>query len=189
MSEKNNKTFTMVALVSIAIFIGFVIYAITNPNEARIINFGEFSVALGTIILALFTYQLASTEIEESKKERRRLRIQEQLENFYSQLRAEMESFLDRYRTVNDLHKGFEDTLFRLGIKGKYEFLALENLKEQFREYYKNLQVNSVFLQRYRTKEGNNMTDTYIAEKIGEIRKTIIEDYDSLIEEYNELTQ
>ena len=161
-------------------------------DETFQINFGELALAIATIVLAIFTYQLASytyqlatVEIEESKKERIRLRLQEQLKELYSPLRAKMEYFFKEQR---DFINYFKNIIVVYDIETKYEYIANDKLKELMREYFTNLfDLDSSFLKKLRLKEGSDMADSYIIPKINEIRDTIISDYDSLIEEYNEL--
>ena len=96
----------MIRILVIAIVLG-AIYSVGTHGmyEFSKINFGELFLALATIVLAIFTYQLASytyqlarTEIEESNKEIRRLRLQEQLKELYSPLRAKMEYIFSEKR-------------------------------------------------------------------------------------------
>jgi hypothetical protein len=163
-------------------------------NEFFKINFGELSLALATIVLAIFTYQLASytyqlarTEIVENKKEKRRLRIQEQLKDFYAPLRAKMEYIFSEKR---DYIIYFKNIIDEYDVETKYEYFANDKLKETMREYFTNIfDLDSSFLKKLRLREGSDMADTYIIKKITDIKDTIIHDYERLIKEYNELTE
>ena len=108
------------------------------------VHWEDMFVAIGTVILALFTWKLAITETEESKqtrqimidearRERRRLRLKEQLEGLYSPLM----SFIDliEYRYQHGYREGLIVPLMD-SLRIKYEYLAEPDLKEILREYY-----------------------------------------------------
>jgi hypothetical protein len=195
LEEQTRNVKIMMGILVIVIAFGALYSVGTHGmNEFFLINFGELSLALATIVLAIFTYQLASytyilarTEIDENRKERRKLRIQEQLKELYSPLRAKMEYIFSERR---DYITYFKNIIDEHGVVNKYEYYSNDKLKELMREYFTNiLDLDSSFLRKMRLKEGSDMTDTYIIEKITEIKDNIISDYESLIEEYNELTK
>lgn len=134
----------------------------------------DLFVAFGTGALAVVTYYLARTGIEEGKKERRRLRLKEKLQDLYSPLIPKIENIesiklsLDRSnikRRIGSYFNGFTPVI---------EFLASEDLKEKVAKLFKeDFELSSA--------EWNIYID-----KIAEI---IRDDFSSLIEEYNELTK
>ena len=165
------------------------------------VHFEEFFVAFGTIMLAAFTYDLATREtresremrqlmIQEARRERRRLRLKEQLEAFYAPLRADLELIFFKYQIFIDRHRAFRKVMHDNEIKKKYEYLALDKLKEQLREYFRMWEdLNSFAVRKHYTDVGTENTEKIIIEKLEEITKTIFEDYKNLIKEYNDLTK
>ena len=159
---------------------GMALHIVLNPKD---ILWEDMFVAFGTVLLALFTYTLASGEtassaemrelmINEARMERRRLRIKEQLEGLYSPLMAELESM-----TNQGSHYRPDAQLFLLmsQLKSKYEYLADSDLKEQLRDYY-NTNLSEVSPERW-----ENMVDV--------LRDAIAFGHLSLIEEYDALTK
>lgn len=164
-----------ISLLALIIFCGFVISIFYHGGkETMKINFGEFSVAFGTLFLALFTYVLAVTERDESRNERRRLRLKEQLQLLYSPLVAKEKDIIQIKNYGVQLKKGELVKIFD-AFKPMLEFLALENLKEKINELY---QKN---FEGYKNEEWNNY--------IEQIIEIINEDTNTLIDEYNELTR
>lgn len=174
MSEKKNIIYTLVAIIGIFVFIGFLANIISNPIEATKINFGEFSVALGTILLAIFTYQLALTEVEESRKERRRLRVREQLKEFYAPLIAKKDVIeIIRTYEVKVSHSHLIEIFDE--FRPMLEFLALRDLKDKIPELY--------------TKDFEEYSSEDWKKYFDELIDCIYRNFNSLIEEYNELTK
>jgi len=176
---RENPQRSAVILTGLLMFFGFVYgankHGIENFYEA---NFGELAVAMGTYLLALFTFDLVHTEIEESRTARKLSRIKEQMKEFYSPLIGIMtEKEEDEFRDVLNMPL----------VKGNYTFLASEELREKLVEYFKNLRYrDSVFLRDLRLKVGSEDTEKYVSDKLSNIRDTINEDFTILIEKYNE---
>lgn len=144
-------------------------------------NFGELAVAMGTFLLAYFTFDLVHTEIIESKIERRALRIKEQIKGFYSPLIGIM---------TEKREDEFESILNMPFVKEKYMLLASEGLREKIGYYFKNLKYkNSVFLKDLRLKTSSINAEKYVSDELKKIKDTINDDFSFLIEEYNELTE
>lgn len=166
----------------------------TTKNDFYIINIADYAVAFGTIILAVFTARLAKITYNEgirqraeSRKERRRLRIKEQLEELYSPLRAEIEFFVHEKIPFDRKRDHFKTLMTLYKIKEKYEFLASEKLREELREYFNKLPRDSIFMRQLRVNKGSEYADKYYLEKLQTIIKTIINDFDDLMEKYNKL--
>lgn len=171
----NARSIVVLGLIFITCLIGYgfiMVYIIHGEEKLYEANFGDFSVAIGTILLAGFTVYLAWIEIDEGKKERRRLRLKEQLEEFYSPLMAHIE-FFDKL----DEHRVRDTAIWKLMVpmRNRYEFLASPDLREKLRTYY-NTNLSS-------------LTETKWNELIKPIKKMIVSDFHSLIDEYNELTK
>jgi len=133
----------------------------------------DLLVAIGTGALAVFTFYLARTEIEEGKKERRRLRLEKQLQGLYSPLTHKIEN-IERIKqyAVYDIKDNLQSHFNE--FTPVIAFLASENLKEKIAKLYKkDFELSSVDWSRY----------------IDQIAEIIREDFSSLIEEYNELTK
>lgn len=169
MSEKKSNIFIGIAAIAVVVFIGFFASLLSDFHEASVINFGEFSVAIGTLLLAAFTFQLAVTEVEESQNERKRLRLKEQLEGFYSLLMPYIDDFNDQRTRGVFLH---EKQGLMNNVQSKYEFLASPKLRELFRRFYDRNDCNKNW-----------------AEIINSIHDTILEDFHKFTEEYNKLTE
>lgn len=176
-----------------AIVIGWILIGYWNALKMHGVenifetSFGEISVAVGTILLAFFTMELAYGEvkdnremrqlmIEEAYNERRRLRIKEQLEGLYSFLIAHRDLFVEGdYEHTKGVD--IDPFMAKYLIKGKYEFLASQKLKLLFREYFK-LSPSDIQMDR----------DNWIR-LMNEIRNCIDVDFHYLIQEYNDLTK
>ena len=140
--------------------------------------FGEFAVAIGTIILAFFTFVLANNETIERRNERRRLRLKERLENFYSPLMGYIHKFHDL-----GLHaKDTDISILMSSLKTKYVFYASSTLQEELKEYYKLIEVwnESVVTSSYYQKW---------EKMIKGIINIISEDYEIFFKEYKDLTE
>lgn len=158
--------------VFIIIFIGFSM-ALCLKDALFSDVFGGASIGLGTALLAYFTARLAQATINEGKMERRRLRIKEKLEGFYSPLVHEIEN-IERIKqcTVYDMKNNLQSQFKE--FTPVIAFLASENLKEKIAKLYKkDFELSSADWNRY----------------IDKITEIIREDFSSLIEEYNELTK
>lgn len=131
--------------------------------------FGEYAVAVGTILLALFTYVLAHGETEKSRKERRRLRLKEQLEKFYSPLMGEIGYFFNEDISPKEKIRHFYSIISLYKIKSIFEFLASNDLREELRMYFVGGKID--------------------IEEINNLRDIIYDDFKSLSEEYSELTE
>lgn len=101
-----------------------------------------FVVGTGTFLLAIATFYLAYTERTESisnriqdkelaEKDRRRLRLKEQLEGLYSPLMSCL-NYLDN----RDAHTSEPLLSLMQKLRGKFEFLAENDLRDLLREYY-----------------------------------------------------
>ena len=108
----------------------------------RIISPEGFVVGAGTFLLSMATFYLAFTERAESisnriqirelaEKDRRRLRLKEQLEGLYSPLMSHI-VILDNISE----HRGDPVLSLMQKLRGKFEFLAEDDLKDVLREYY-----------------------------------------------------
>lgn len=111
-------------------------------------------------------------EENHNKKERRRLRLKEQLEGLYSPLRAEEKKILHikvyGYQLIADQLKLIFDNYIH-----EIEFLASDNLKKEiYRLYYENLELSQ--------DRWNEYIDNLI--------KIIKDDTKYLLEKYNKLT-
>lgn len=144
------------------------------------VSWEDMFVAFGTILLALATFQLAYSEVEESRKERRRLRLKEQLEGLYAPLMTDLDLF-DENKSGISLMSTIE--IIYNKIKLKYEYLALPNLREQIREFYR---INYIVSTKKPIKP--DLIAKFNKVCIIETKETIFNDYNSLLEEYNELT-
>lgn len=132
------------------------------------ITYGEYLVGIGTIALAVFTGYLGYETAESSKKERRRQRLKEQLEGLYSPLMPYIEHIEGRaYDNPSFISKLDQ-------IKGLYEFLATPKLKELLRDYFN----------KHRLFKNNEEWSEFIKPVIDRI----IEDNDTLLQEYAKLT-
>ncbi|MGD0805492.1 MAG: hypothetical protein ABSA11_15640 [Candidatus Bathyarchaeia archaeon] len=109
------------------------------------LKIGDIIVGLGTVLLAVFTGLLAFTSSRDARRERRVMRIKEQLEGLYSPLMAYIKYFdnVDEHfslseRKINAVRKAGETKVWLLmhEIRSKYEFLAEPELKRKLREYY-----------------------------------------------------
>lgn len=106
------------------------------------LKWGDYIIGSSTFFLGFTTVYLALTGMAEGRrnriqiselaeKDRRRLRLKEQLEGLYSPLM----SYIYVLDNINE-HKG--EPLFSVmqKVRGKFEFLAEEELKDSLREYY-----------------------------------------------------
>jgi len=156
------------------------IYILLNYQT---VHWEDMFVAIGTVILALFTWKLALTETEESKqtrqimieearKERRRLRLKEQLEGLYSPLMSFIDLIDDK-----EQHRYKDGDIMPMmhGLRSKFEYLAEPHLKEILREYYNtNLSL---------------LSDTEWQDLASRLRDGIGIGHSRLIDEYNDLTK
>ena len=103
---------------------------------------GDFVVGEATILLAYATFFLGYAAMGDSilnreherdlaAKDRRRLRLKEQLEGLYSPLM----SYIDILDNIKK-HKSEPFYSIMQKFKNKFEFLAEEDLKDLLREYY-----------------------------------------------------
>jgi len=141
-----------------------------------VMNVGELVLGLSTILLGFAIFVLAFTEVEESQKDRRRLRLREQLYGLYSPLMAHINLFVeeDYEHTKIKIIDPFMEKYF---IESKYEFLALDKLKELLREYFSTTTVDI----RMNRENWKKIMD--------EIRVSIREDFKNLTKEYTELNR
>jgi hypothetical protein len=175
MSEQRSTLLWAIAWVFI-----IVIVVTSYATYEGIIDLGEAVIGLATEVLAFATLLLAITEIhegnlnrelqsQESKNERNRLRLKEQLEGFYSPIMPYVDDFNDKTpRSVFYIEK---EGLLNY-IQSKYEFLASPELRELFRRFYDK--------------------DDYIenwGEIINSIHDTLKEDFKRFTKKYNELTE
>jgi hypothetical protein len=153
------------------LFVGFtiitldsIIYIMTNSG---LIGWGDFAIGTATLFLAFATFFLAFIGIDESKKDRRRLRIKEKLEGLYSPLMANIKSFqdYDEKKINTSVHN------FMLGLKNKYIYLAEPDLRKILFTYY-----------------NTSKFDVNQRNFLNQIADTIERDYKKLIKEYDELT-
>ena len=142
-------------------------------GESFDFSFGELAVALGTLLLALYTHYLGVTDQKESQTERRRLRIKERLEGLYSPLAGIMVFFNteDSYLILKQpMHKFFTDT----EILRNYEYLASDELIELLREYFNH--------------DERHFTEPRWTVWQRSMRERIDFDFNELLEEYNQLS-
>jgi len=148
-------------------------------------------VAIGTIALALFTWFLAKSETEESrkmrelmveeyKKDRRRQRLTEQLKEFYSPLMSQISLFY----TIEEIpdYKSYTKRKIDLILRGmlipeKYHYLAEEKLRIAFQKYFDRGKTTMF-------KDKGNWLGL-----IKQIRDNVWSDFLALSHEYNKLTE
>ena len=130
-------------------------------------GFGEFGITMGTLLLALYTYLLGRNEIDDSKMERRMLRLKEKLE-FYALLMPYINSFTSKESFVvfDSWHKGLMEK-----IQPKYEVLASLELRKLLRRYYNRGD---------RTGNWNEIIDS--------MHDIILKDFKLYTDEYDKLT-
>jgi len=156
-------------------------YLLAHSQE---IIWEDMFVAFGTVILALFTWHLALTQtdeskqtrellIDEGKKERRRLRLKEQLEDLYSPLMAHI-SYFDWLQPRSNHIRGIREFM-EYEIKNRYEFLATTQLRNLLITYYH--------------PDTRTMTDQDWSIFIRNVGKTIEDDYSRIAREYYDLTK
>jgi hypothetical protein len=167
-------------------------------------SIGELIIGLGTVTLAFFTASLADSStgdakksrditLQENKKERRRLRIKEQLEGLYSPLMSYIYLFnvVDEHFSLSERHlygaspRDPKTAIWLLiqEIRGKYNFLAEPELREELNKYY-----------MFRDDPPYDEHGNYINEKgeifldiLNKVQKMIVEDFEKLTKEYNDL--
>lgn len=148
----------LIALLCLGLFIyiSYGVYQTFKLNGAESfwahLTVGEAAVGFGTLFLAAFTALLAYNTVQDSnkalrdsqesrelmqlenQKERRRLRIKEQLEGLYSPLMSIMKYFeKPREHFIPGTIPWRE---MDGDIRFRYEFLSSSALREKFREYY-----------------------------------------------------
>jgi len=147
---------------------------------------GEFVVGVSTMILGIATFLLGFIEMTEGKetreqtllitdRERRRLRLKEQLEGLYSPLMAHIENIDQKHfhsRSGRDIHD-----LMHNKIKYNYELLATKPLRDKLRNYFKF---------KYTLED---LSQEHWEELINPIIETIQKDYEDLFKEYDDLTK
>jgi hypothetical protein len=165
---------------------------------------GELVIGLGTVLLAIFTAYLAFSERDENiknreltrivaAKERRRLRIKEQLEGLYSPAMAWIDNFniTDEHFTNSEKNKEFSKPdepksgvwIFIQDARSQYQFLAEPPLKEKLIEYYEAREdppYNKAYDQFYEK-------ELEFRGLLTEIQAMIKSDYKKLSDEYSEL--
>lgn len=159
---------------------------IVELKDFLTINLGDVMVALGTILLAFFTAELAmsATEdakayrrvmIDEARRERRRLRIREQLYGLYSPLMAHVTLF-SKEDYEHRKEKMIDPFMEKYLIKSNYQFLASDRMKD-------------LLIQYFDTTPANIRQDTGSWEELmDQLRNTVSEDFHNLSEEYRNLT-
>lgn len=149
-------------VITISAFIGF---------YTNLIGAGDLFVGLATVVLACATFSLVWEEIDASKKERRRLRLKEQLEGLYSPLIGLGDQFenpmLHSTSHPNPVHTTMEN------IRSVYSYLASGALKNKFDLYYK-IYYNP-----------NHMPNS---DELKSLRKLITDDYESISRKYQKVT-
>jgi len=146
------------------------------------LGIGEAIIGIATLILACATFYLAFIDMEEgvrnrvqseleARRDRRRLRLKEQLEGLYSPLIAYLDLLSDKSQ---HLYREGEVMPLMLRIKTKYEFLAEPDLRELLIEYY-NTNLSA-------------LSDQEWDEIITPIIECIGNDNADLSKEYSELT-
>jgi hypothetical protein len=156
-------------------------------------SWGEFFIGGATVFLAMVTFALVLSGANESKKERKRKRLKEQLEGLYSPLMSYIYLF-----NVVDEHFSSNERRLRLisshdpktaiwlliqEIRGKYNFLAEPELRKELNKYY-----------LFRDDPPYDEHGNYINEKgekfldiLNKVQKMIVEDFERLSREYNDL--
>ena len=168
----NNLVFIFILIIGSIITGGFALSIYIHGREKFYeLNFGEFAIAMATLLLAAFTYELARSEVHESRNERRRLRIKEQL-SFYAPLIPEAEAYYIKNELPNHWLSRI-DSKYR--IKETYVLLAEDELEEKFTLYYRNYE--GVAYKESET-EWNELTS--------EIISIIMRDFNRLKEKYLE---
>jgi len=159
---------------------------IVELKDFLAINMGDVMVALGTILLAFFTAELAMSAtddakayrrlmIDEARRERRRLRIREQLYGLYSPLMAHI-TFFSKEDYEHRKEKMIDPFMEKYLIKSNYQFLASDRLKDLLIQYFDTTPAN------IRHDRGS------WEELMDQLRNTISDDFRSLSEEYRNLT-
>jgi len=152
-------------------------------KEVLIFGIGELSIALGTLLLALYTYRLANVEIEENRKNREHNKIREKL-YFYSELISGIpEGDMDLEDLENmsyTIKSGYINFLQRSShINARYPFLSEPELNKTLSQIMPKV-TNPRTLRNQLTEE---------EEKIPRIIKLIHEDFKKLNKRYNELKE
>lgn len=116
-------------LISILVFGTLRALSIHGEEEVSKINFGEFSVALGTFILALATFHLANIEIDESKKEREYNRLREKA-FFYSRLMSGMSESEIEFDDLKEMPHTIKHSYFKFLETNSYIYSNFPLLSE-----------------------------------------------------------
>ncbi len=174
----------IVRLLFLCLTVAIIVYLI---GSYPVIHWEDVFVAFGTILLALFAWELALREtessgkmrqlmIDEARRERRRLRIREQLYGLYSPLMAHIKLFSkeDNEHRKEEMIDPFMEKYL---IKSKYQFLASDRLKDLLIQYFNTAPAN------IRQDRGS------WEELMEQLRNTISEDFHNLSEEYRNLTK
>jgi hypothetical protein len=170
----------IITVIIILVGIGAISHILLTGSSE--IGTGEAIIGIATFFLALATLNLAFSEMEEgiknrdqseieASKDRRRMRLKEQLEELYSPLL----SYIDFFDKVSE-HSLRDTAIWKWmeTLRSKYEFLATADLKQELRKYYQCRDQGFV-----------DEEDIII---LFNIKKIIIKDYEELSKEYSELT-
>jgi hypothetical protein len=139
------------------------------------------------------TFNLVLSGANESKKERKRKRLKEQLEGLYSPLMSYIYMFIAVEKHFSSTESHLYDPspqdskiplwLLMKEMRGKYNFLAEPQLKEELNKYY-----------MFRDDPPYDEHGNYINEKgekildiLNKVQKMIVEDFEKLSKEYNDL--
>lgn len=168
----NNR---IIVVILILILIGVSFSRVTKFE----MTLGEFLTGAATVFLALATFILVLTGMEEGKKQRRILRLKEQLEGLYSPAMAEIEKFTTIKEHFNPMHTYTKDMMHN--IKLKYQFLAEPYLKEKLKKYYSESSQIQYEINMHIDEEQLDFKKF-----LEEIQKIIRDDYQRLSDEYSE---
>jgi len=187
MSQRSSYGVIAWLFIGIIILVGYLF--IQDYLGEKTVN-PEYIIGLATLILAFATFNLAENEIREGNKDRRRLRIKEQLEGLYSPAMACIPYFLiikEHFSIAegceDKCHLGQESYIYQLmqKIKDKYEFLAEQSLKEQLRNYY------IVKKERPLIGEMKKEDELNWNKMLSDIQSCIMDEHKKLSDEYSEL--
>jgi len=133
-----------------------------------------FIVGFATVLLGFATFNLGFIEIKESRRERRRLRLKEQLEDLYSPLfglgAREFLEFSCHRQADHRVHKKMEE------LQSRYKYLATNELRELLDIYYQT----DIGPLSHDKQLWNNF--------IRPIWNHIVSDFENRSDEYNDLT-
>ena len=165
----------LIILLGLLFFISGYLHGI---KEVLTFGIGELSIALGTLLLALYTYRLANVEIEENRKDREHNKIREKL-YFYSELISGMPegdiNLEDLENMSYTIKSGYIDFLRRNShINVRYPFLSEPELNKALSQIMPKV-THPRTLRNQLTEE---------EEKIPNIIKLIHEDFEKLKKGY-----